>query len=797
MQRLAQTFAADRDPMTLRRDATGLAPERLIVFELTNGLRDFARAAALVPGLEIIGAEDLDEDEEDASPVLYLMIPDARALKEMVRLWALFRAGDVFPRGFAPWRNLFSQLRDLRAWGPRDRVSPEDAVFLAEASTDAHGMVRIELELVYRDDGTTVEAEARAAVAEVGGHVISGARVDGARYQALLAEVPAAELTRILERGAAGLVAAEAIMHIRPQSAMHLTLIEEGPAAPDGTAAAPTGDPVVAVFDAVPQAGHPRLAGRLSVDDPFNLEPLAVGRRVHGTAMASAVLHGDLAVPSPIDLERRVYFLNVMYAPPTADGAERFPDRLPADLFQAAILHMKSGPDPAAPQVIVINASLGDRNKPFSGRMSGWGRVLDHLAHEHGLLFVVSAGNHMDDLENAATDVLAFEALDEPGKARSALQSSGAMMAHRRLLSPAESMNALTVGALHSDASAAPPALPASTFDPWRDTGLCTVSSALGPGLGNAVKPDVLAPGGRHVVRLLPAGAGHRLSPVGIGSPLLGGVTVASPSAAAAMMPNQVGRSVGTSVAAATLTGLAARLHEVLEACYADFTQLSSRRRAVLLKALLVHGARWSAARDLIIEVLGPADGRQHVRQKDNVRRYLGYGAVDADAVLACAEDRATLWSVGELGSEQGHAFSVPLPAAMSARAQAHEISITVAWFAPPRVGAAAYRGARLRLVNPETGVELFAVAPDKAQPDDNQAHGGTVIHRRWVGDRAAALGEASAFVFNVQREPDNSGDDVAFAVVATVTMPGVAEVYTQVLNRVAVKPRTRVVVAP
>jgi hypothetical protein len=215
---------------------------------------------------------------------------------------------------------------------------------------------------------------------------------------------------------------------------------------------------------------------------------------------------------------------------------------------------------------------------------------------------------------------------------------------------------------------------------------------------------------------LLPAGAGHRLSPVGIGSPLLGGVTVASPSAAAAMMPNQVGRSVGTSVAAATLTGLAARLHEVLEACYADFTQLSSRRRAVLLKALLVHGARWSAARDLIIEVLGPADGRQHVRQKDNVRRYLGYGAVDADAVLACAEDRATLWSVGELGSEQGHAFSVPLPAAMSARAQAHEISITVAWFAPPRVGAAAYRGARLRLVNPETGVELFAVAPDKAQ---------------------------------------------------------------------------------
>ena len=54
----------------------------------------------------------------------------------------------------------------------------------------------------------------------------------------------------------------------------------------------------------------------------------------------------------------------------------------------------------------------------------------------------------------------------------------------------------------------------------------------------------------------------------------------------------------------------------------------------MLLKALLVHSARWTPARDLIVEVLGPANKKHHVRQKDNIRRYLGYGAVDVGTVL-------------------------------------------------------------------------------------------------------------------------------------------------------------------
>ncbi len=791
---MAQTFADGRDPLELRDDPSGLAPERLLVFELTGDVQNFARAAAQVPGLEFIGAEEFEGDEVDKTPTFYLMISDAAALRQMVGLWTRYQSGLDLPDGFAPWRNLFAQLRDLRPWGPEDRISPEDAGVLAREHADERGFIRIELELVFRAQGEGVERDAITVLRQSGGQLISRTRVEGAKYHALLADVPQAELSRVLERGQEGLVAAESVMHIRPQSAVHINLFEGQDGQSPGPTPLPTGEPIAAVFDAVPIAAHPRLAGRLSVDDPFDLEPLAVGQRIHGTAMASAVVHGDLAGPPALPLERRVYFLNVMFAPGGLDQSERFPDRLPADLFQEAVMRMKAGADPAAAAVIVINASLGDRNKPFTGRMSGWARVVDHLAHTYGLLFIISAGNHLDDLVTADMDTIAFEALDAGEKARSALRASAAAMAQRKILAPAESMNALTVGALHSD-SFAPGPLPALTFDVWEGTGLCAISSGLGPGLKNAVKPDVLAPGGRHHVRLLPAGAGHALRPIRQNSPLLGGIVVAAPPTAADFNPDRTNRTVGTSVAAATLTGVAARAHEGLEASYDGFNNLPGAQRAVLLKALLVHCARWTLARDLIIEILGPASGKLHVQQKDNVRRYLGYGAVDTATVLECASDRATLWAVGRLVKEESHTFTVPLPVAMSGKAQPHEISTTVAWFSPPRVGSVNYRGVRLKLVEPDDGLEIFAVKASGEQPDTNQAHRGTVIHRRWSGAKAAALGAASTFDLMIQRQPDEIDDPISYAIVTTVTMPGVVEVYAQVKDRVAVKPKAPVAV--
>ncbi len=758
------------------------------MFDLTADVSNFMRAASKVPGLEFVGADELEPQEGDRDPALYLMIPDARALTQMVNLWRLHAAGRPLPYGFAPWRDLFLQMKDLRAWGPQDRLTLEDRAVLAEQRADDRGMVRIEVELVYRAEAEGVQAQAVAAVTARGGSVLSGTRIDGARYHALLADVPAAEIQVILARGYEGIIASEAVMHIRPQSAVHLTTFE---AHEDGASAGtplPNGEPIAAIFDAVPMALHPELAGRLTIEDPFGLEALAAGARAHGTAMASAVLHGDLHAPQEPALTRLVHFINVMYAPPRIDDEERFPDRLPADMFHEAIVRMKAGDSPTAPGVIIVNASVGDRNKPFSGKMSGWARVIDYLSHAYGVLFVISAGNHGTDLATPDMDIIAFEGLSQLERAKVALKASGSAMAYRRVLAPAESMNAITVGALHRD-NVPVGALPASTFDVWNDTGMCTISSGLGPGQGGAVKPDILAPGGRHHVRLMPQGAGHALRPMGKNAGTFGGILVAAPPAPANPVPGQLARSIGTSVAAAQVTGLACRAHEALEAVYDDFIDIPSAHRAVLLKAMLVHSAKWTDARNLIVETLGPSDGKLHVQQKDNVRRFLGFGAIDGEVILDCTEDRATLWSVGRLNSDQAHTISIPLPVAMAGKAVPHEVAITVAWLAPPRVGAPKYRGVQIKLIEPHDSASMLAVAAGGLQPDYNQIHNGTVAHRRWEGEQAAAFGENAAFEIVVQRQIDDVIDPTPYAVVVTVKMDGVTEIYSQIMNRLAIKP--------
>lgn len=778
--------------LQLRADPAALAPERLLVFELTGSILQFERAVRLVPGLEFLGAEDIDGDELDENPAVYLMVPSEGALRNIVTLWRDWRRDGRVPYRFGAWKTLLSQLRDIRPWGPQDRVAPGDREILASEIAKGAATIRAEIELVFRRAAEAAEHPARQAIEGLGGAIISRSRIEGAGYHALLCDIPTAALQAALDLDPAGLAGSEAVLQIRPQSIFQTVAIEEIDGAPGGGAPFLQGDPIAAIFDAVPLSEHPRLAGTLIVDDPFDLEGLAVGPRKHGTAMASAVVHGDLNLAWPRQLERPIHFVNMLYATADPEHPERFPDRLPADMFEMALLRMREGHDPLAPHVIVVNASLGDSSKPFYGRMSGWARVVDYLASKYGVLFIISAGNHSESYETLDMTAGAFEALPHGQRARVALRASASQIATRRILAPAEAMNAITVGALHEDQFTYPHPLPASTFDVWANTGLCTVSSALGPGYGGATKPEILAPGGKHHVRLAPFGEHHRLLPLGVNAATFGGIAVAVPPTPTSLGPDVVGRSVGTSVAAALATGVATRAHEALEAAYPDFATLPSVQRAALLKALLVHGAQWTQARDLLVEILGPPDNRQHYRQKDNVRRYLGFGAYDPDFVINCAEDRATLWAVGALNADQGRRFRIPWPAAMSGKATSHGLRATLAWFSPPKPGAVAYRAVRMKIVEPrQLGAAGIKGAP--LQPDPKQAHRGTVVHRHWDGDKAAALAGDGFFELDVQREADDHDQSTGFALVATLQMAGEAEIYTQVLNRVAIKPAVAV----
>ncbi len=128
----------------------------------------------------------------------------------------------------------------------------------------------------------------------------------------------------------------------------------------------------------------------------------------------------------------------------------------------------------------------------------------------------------------------------------------------------------------------------------------------------------------------------------------------------------------------------------------------------------------------------------------------------------------------------------------MTAKAQPHSLSATLAWFSPPRPGAVAYRAVRMKIVEPAQ-LGTAGIKASGVQPDPKQAHKGTVVHRRWDGDKAAAMAGDGFFELDVQREADDGDTPINFAIVVTLDMPGEVEVYNQVLNRVALKPQVPV----
>ena len=198
----------------------------------------------LVSGLEFLGAEDLDEDELDSDPVFYLMVPSEAALRNIVTLWRGWQQNGTVPYQFGAWKTMLSQLRNIRLWGPQDRVTAADRDILVEEYTRDTALHRVEVELVFRRNGGVIEAEARAAVLSVGGVLVSRSRITEAGYHALLADLPGPALAAVIERNPDGLAGVEAVLQIRPQSIFQLVPSEEVEALPANGAPALDGDPI-------------------------------------------------------------------------------------------------------------------------------------------------------------------------------------------------------------------------------------------------------------------------------------------------------------------------------------------------------------------------------------------------------------------------------------------------------------------------------------------------------------------------------------------------------------------------
>lgn len=807
---LQQAFDARR--ARIQTEAAGLTPEEVIVLETAEPVDNFIVAVRGIPGLEWLGEvedEDIPPDDDFFVPAsdgtvrqdknlrgrVFLVFTNQQALQQMLSLWDAWKHGRSLPYGLGKWGDVFSKLKDVRPWGLHDRLE-ETGVLDDWRERVEHSQETIPCEIEMWFHGSAQRRQvARGRVAglvtALRGHVLHETVIEDISYHAMLVRLPLAAVQQVMNQAGRdmALVQCEQVQFFRATGQMAVVVSDDTRTPDTGGASATVsgqlGEPVVALLDGLPLQNHGRLAGRLIVDDPDGYEQqYPADERRHGTTMASLILHGDLNVGEP-PLNRRLYVRPILRPDPRAWLAPR-PETAPEDQLVVDLVHRavrrlfeeENGEPAAAPQVCVVNFSIGIRDRVFEGALSPMARLLDWLAWKYRLLFVVSAGNHPQEIElNVSRGQTA--GMSAHDMQTHVIRAIAADARRRRLLSPAEATNVVTVGALHHDASQ--PTQVQRAVQPLTDHGLPSIINAQGMGYRRSIKPDILLPGGRVILlesMRTTTNATFDIYTQGL-SP---GKRVAFPGAT----PGDLNASLhtrGTSNATALASRTASRLYDVLEELRSEQTgaSIDNVPRSLWIKALLAHAANWGTAGGVMERILRtPQNGRQF---KEYVTRLLGYGAVDVSRVYECAPHRVTALGCGQLQVDQAHIHRLPLPPSLDGRQGWRRLVITLAWFTPVNAAHQSWRRASLWFTPPSGPLSI-----DRQQASWQAVQRGTLQHEILEGNRADAFVDGNAIEVLVSCRADAGALEDAVPYSLAITLEIAEEIGVDIYNEVRVR---------
>lgn len=766
IEQLEQDFAAYRASLT--GALAGLEPEMVLVIEIVGRLDEF-RQAVEAAGLEWLGETELDdvEAEDDsfyeadafgqrmAKPLsgrMFLTMSNIAGMQEVLSLWEQWKNNKNLPHRKTKWKAVFEQLNVLRRWGIEESLVETGMIGRWQDlldPIDPDQRITFQIELFYRRSGQkrrANEAVIRSLIDGLGGRLLSEfIDLQQIAFHAVKAELPARAIQSLLNQvnaeGASTdieLFKFAGIMYFRP-TGQSLAVSEEGegePAVfPQGVSELP---PVAALLDGAPLQLHDALRDRLLVDDVFGLEATyQPGERKHGTAMASLILHGDRSNLEAEPLSRKLYCIPVMQPDhQTVAHDEHMPDDVFfEDRIHIAVRRMFEGFDdvpPQAPTVKVVNISLGDPAREFVHTPSPWARLLDWLAFRYRVLFCVSAGNYCDEID-IGFNQQEFAALPDNEKIKATIKAISRSLSFRRLLSPAEAMNAITVGAVHADDFGEGYPQFGQRVDVLPSQALFSPATRFGFGFRRSIKPDILMPGGRQLYNApLRASSTKYSIDRSVAAP---GQKVAVDSRQQGVLNNEAFWR-GTSNATALATRGIVRLYDMLEKLRAEEGEdIPEALMSVLLKALLVHGAKQDDDSKLHIEQ-ALKDARNSRQFKSVVTRYLGYGAVDIERVLTCTAQRATVLGCGEIRENEVHEYAFPIPAAFSSQRIWRRLVVTLAWLTPINPDHRNLREAKLTLEPGGGNWSSQLLKLDRQDGDHNQVERGTVQHEVLEGKK-------------------------------------------------------------
>ncbi len=816
--RLAPQFAQlqiamDQRQASLQDNPIGIAPEKVLVLETFGPINNFINAVQHVAGFEWLGDLDrtfeldygFDPRSDDTATMdgrLFLVMTNNTALRQLQGLFELWQTDDSsdFPPNLAPLKQAFRYLRNIRPWNAQDRVNEtnllQDWEFLLDH--DHTQEVSFEIELWFRtnpEQRRLSSAQLVYLIDEYGGTFVREYVVEEIRYHGVLASISRQGAQNILNHSddleAVKLLAADEIMFVFPTGRFGIKMRDdETPKELDRDYEnyPSINEPLVALFDGLPLTTHKTIDNRIFVDDPDDFENAyqQASDRQHGTMMSSLICHGDLSTHD-IPIDRQLYVRPILKPSVTLDGSEELvpENELPIDLIHRSVRRLFEGDGdqpPVAPSVRVVNLSICYKNRQFANTVSSYAKILDWLAYKYNVLFLVSAGNYWDDITTETHVNGQIVLLDRLGER--VIQSLSQDTRNRRLLSPSEQINGLTIGAAHHDESK--PSI-GNLVDPFTNHLFPSVFNAHGPGFKRGIKPDIMVSGGRQFLRE------SVVNPA-----VLEQLPSYNPPGQKAAIPGQAGHlndwcfSRGTSNATALASRTVHFIYNVIESLRALSDGLPPMEYdALLIKTLLTHSSSWGKAYDTYESVLKPKVSGYAI--KNYVARFLGNGFIDLGRVVGSTEQRVTVLGYGALEDGEADEFRLPLPPSLASVSENRRLTITLGWFTPINSANQRYRVAHLWFDPKSDNV----IARTRINGDHNAVQRGTLQHEVLEDEAAVPFQDGKEVVIKVNCRADAGPIDQPIKYALAVTLEvgdGInLPIYQEIRDRLPIRVQPRV----
>lgn len=766
--------------------------------------------------VEFIGQESYESDDfcnKDKHPISITtkcigVFTNQEALNQILDNWDKYQRNENcgFKRGLSQFKALFKFLIDVHIWGIKERTEETGVIeYLKNEIADEVQDIKIQIDLFFRnskENRDKNEEIIKKIITYANGEVLNISCIEEIRHHSILAKIPNAYAQEFISNSSLDLINAVPVMYIKaaPQSIKPYSTETLETGEPYTTPKNIIKEPIIALFDGLPQTNHCLLKDMIQLDDPDDYEDnYLVKARSHGTAMASLILRGQDLLNTK-DEVRQIYVRPVMKGFDIYGNSDQFEEGFLdsesiVDTIHRAVLRLfEETAGKVAPTVKIINLSIGLEEKQLKNSISPLAKLLDYLSYKYRVLFIVSAGNELNvDFDSFEMTFDDLNKLSTDDKNRAVLKYLKFHKDKQKLLSPADSINALTVGALYSDNFDAKPLRSDETY--LCDKGMPALYGRYSGSINASIKPEIFYDGGRKFVKEIYPSHGFKWALYSGRAP---GIRVAAPTDN--VTTHTTCYEFGTSDSAALASNKAEECYEILRELFKlNHKDLPSEYVAVLIKAMLVHGAYWGELGGLINKTLK--------LNKSQISKYIGYGVPNFDEVMHCTEDSVTLVGYGDIKQDKAVVYKFPLPMDFSKKTYKRQFTVTLAYFTPIKPSTNKYRGKKLWVSLSEDGSgtndgNTSKIFGDRINVDSNSSQRGTVQHEVFESAKAHVWDDDKAVYLKVNCKDDAINDTeqaVPYALFATFKLKEANDIniYQRVKNKLQIATKIANVVAP